>query len=245
VGLGGEEDQQEIKQITEVGYEDVRAAFRHFVAEIGPDRPIVLASHSQGTFHLVRLVMEEIEGTPLMDRLVAVYAVGSSLSHALVEEGYQDIEICRTSTQTGCFITWDAHEGEKTPSIWGDNEDHTIWNGSDYGGFAPSQRICVNPITWTTDGRPSAKDQHLGALPFWDGFTEIDTPLPALVAGTVSATCEEGGTLRSNQSSPGHCLGATCTARTTACSGRTFARTPWIVRARGSIHRRLPATRAA
>ena len=192
VGFGKEEDKKEIKQIMDVGYQDVRAAFRHFVAEIGPDRPFVLGSHSQGTFHLVRLVMEEIDGTPLMDRLVAVYAVGNSLSHALVDEGYQDIEVCSTPTQTGCFITWDAHEGDKTPSHWSDNEDHTIWNGIDYSGFTPSQRICVNPITWHTDGRPSAKDQHLGALPYWDGFTEIDTPLPDLVAGTVSATCEQG-----------------------------------------------------
>jgi len=192
VGLGGEEDKQKKKQIVDVGYQDVRAAFHHFVAEIGPDRPIVLGSHSQGTFHLARLVMEEIEGTPLMDRLVAVYAVGSSLSHALVEEGFQTIEICSTPTQTGCFITWDAHEGDKTPFLWSDGEDHTIWNGSDYSGFAPSQRICVNPVTWYTDGQPSAKDQHLGALPSWDGFTEIDTPLPDLVAGTVSAMCEQG-----------------------------------------------------
>jgi hypothetical protein len=141
---------------------------------------------------MVRLVMDEIDGTPLMDRLVAVYAVGHSLSHKLVEEGYQDIEVCSTPTQTGCFISWEAHEGDKNPSHWSDSEEDTIWNGSDYSGFAPSQRICVNPINWYTDDRPSAKDQHLGALPRWEGFTEMETQLPGLVAGTVSATCEQG-----------------------------------------------------
>jgi hypothetical protein len=192
VGLEREEDQREIVRILDVGYQDVRAAFHHFIAEIEPNGPIVLGSHSQGTFHLVRLVMEEIEGTPLMDRVVAVYAIGISLSHALIEEGFREIDICGSPTQTGCFITWDAHEGDRNPSMWSDKDDHVIWNGIDYSGFDPSQRICVNPIDWTTDGRPSAKDRHLGALPYWDGFTEIDTPLPGLVAGTVSATCEEG-----------------------------------------------------
>ena len=184
--------QKILDQIMGIGYEDVRAAFHHFIQEIGPDRPFILGSHSQGTFQLVRLVMEEIDGTPLMDRLVAVYAIGHSLGYALVDEGYQDIEICSTPTQTGCFISWDAHEGDKTPSLWSDEEEETLWNGSDYTGFAPSQRICVNPITWTTDGQPSAKDQHLGALGNWKRDSGgLETSLPALVSGTVSAYCEQ------------------------------------------------------
>ena len=187
--ITGYAQKEVIDQIMGIGYEDVRNAFHHFLQEIGPDEPIVLGSHSQGTFQIVRLLMEEIDGTPLVDRLVAVYAIGHSLPRALVEEGYRDIEVCSTPTQTGCFITWDAHEGDKTPSHWSDDEEETLWNGTDYTGFSPSQRICVNPITWATDSRPSEKSQHLGALPRWDGFTKADKPLPGLVAGTVSAHC--------------------------------------------------------
>ena len=128
--------------------------------------------------------------------LVLTTAVVGSFSAAQEQnrfnEGFQTIEICSTPTQTGCFITWDAHEGDKTPSLWSDSEEDTIWNGSDYSGFAPSQRICVNPVTWYTDGQPSDKDQHLGALTQWAGFTELDTSLGELVSGTVSAYCEQG-----------------------------------------------------
>lgn len=191
VAYGQVNDEAEKKQIMDVGYYDVQTAFRHFIANVDPDSPIVLGSHSQGSFYLVRLVMEEIEGTPLMDRVVAVYAIGHSLSHALMAEGYQDIKVCRTPTQTGCFITWDAHERDRAPSQSNESEVESVWNGNDYSGFAASQRICVNPITWTTDGLASKKAQHLGGLPNRKPPPEIDAPLPELVSGTISATCEE------------------------------------------------------
>ena len=189
--MGYQED-EDIDKIMDVGYQDVRAAFRHFVAEIDPDSPIVLGSHSQGTFQMVRLIMEEIERTPLMDRLVAAYAVGHSLPSALIDEGFQDIEVCNSPTQTGCLITWDAHEGDRTPSPWSNRDDQKNWNGTDYSGFAPSQNICVNPVTWRTDSRPSDKADHLGALTMWTKSTVLDASLGALVRGTVSTHCEQG-----------------------------------------------------
>lgn len=183
--------EEDINQIMDVGYQDVRAAFRHFIAEIDPDSPIVLGSHSQGTFQMARLIMDEVDGTPLMDRLVAAYAIGHQLSGALIEE-YQDIEVCSSPTQTGCLISWDAHEGDRTPSRWSNRDDQKNWNGTDYSGFAPSQNICVNPITWTTDSRPSDKADHLGALTMWTKSTALDGMLGELVTGTVSAYCEQG-----------------------------------------------------
>jgi len=188
----GYAEEEDVKEIMSIGYEDVRAAFHHFLGEIGPNEPFVLGSHSQGTFQMVRLVMEEVDGTPLMDRVVAVYAIGHSLNHSLVNEGYEDIEVCTTPNQTGCFITWDAHEGDKTPSRWSQREEDSTWNGADYAGFSPGQRICVNPITWFADDRPNDKDQHRGALTKWTKFTEPNTSLGPLVSGTVSAYCEQG-----------------------------------------------------
>lgn len=183
--------QDEIEQIMTVGFEDVRKAFRFFIETIGPDEPFVLGSHSQGTFQLVRLIEEEVDGTPLMNRLVAAYAIGHQLPGALIVKGYQDIEVCETATQTGCFISWDAHEGDKTPSDWNDGEQQKNWNGTDYSGFAPRQKICVNPITWRTDSQPNDKADHLGALEMTKRF-DPQTSMGELVGGTVSAYCERG-----------------------------------------------------
>ena len=183
-----------VSQIQNIGYRDTRAAFYHFLAEIGPEEPIIMASHSQGTFHLVRLIEEEIDGTPLMKRLVAAYAIGNSLPQALVDELYKDIEVCSTPAQTGCFITWDAHEADKRPSHWSNQEEQDIWNGIDYSGFDPGPRICVNPVTWRTDGTRSDKGDHLGALTLEAGYSDLDTSLGELVSNTVSAYCGDEST---------------------------------------------------
>ena len=192
----GYQEEGVAEQIFTIGFEDTRDAFRYFINEIGPDEPFVLASHSQGTFQLIRLIDEEVDGTPLMDRLVAAYAIGHSLPQALVEEGYQDLEICSSPTQTGCFIHWDAHAGDKSPSVWSDQEEQVLWNGTDYTGFSPSPRICVNPITWRTDNVPNDKKDHLGALERWEKKTDPEAPLGDLVTGTVSTFC--GGDARRN-----------------------------------------------
>ncbi|MEM7278790.1 MAG: sulfatase-like hydrolase/transferase [Pseudomonadota bacterium] len=184
----------ELERILSTGYEDVRAAFYHFLETIGPDEPFVLASHSQGSFRMVRLLQEEVDGTPLADRLIAAYVIGHSLPSALVDEGLEDIEVCKTATQTGCFITWDAHKSDKTPGEW-DSEDW-LWNGTKYGGFAPSQGICVNPITWRTDSEASDRLDHLGALSRYEKddpeLNDLQGSLGELITGTVSAHCEQG-----------------------------------------------------
>ena len=108
-----------------------------------------------------------------MKRLVAAYAIGNSLPQALVDDSYEDIEVCSTPTQTGCFITWDAHEADKHPSHWSNQEEQDIWNGIDYSGFDPGPRICVNPVTWRTDGTRSDKGDHLGALTLEAGYSDL------------------------------------------------------------------------
>ena len=91
-------------KLSDLAYSDFRAAFRYFLSEIGPEAPILLAGHSEGTFHLVRLLMEEVDGKPVMDRLAAVYAIGNSLPLSMLEEAYEEIKLCETANQTGCLI---------------------------------------------------------------------------------------------------------------------------------------------
>ena len=129
-----------------------------------------------------------------MERLVAAHAIGNSLPQALVDDRYEDIEVCSAPTQTGCFITWGAHETDKSPSHWGNPKERDIRNGLDYSGFDPGPRICVNPITWRTDGTRSDKRDHLGALTLEAGYSPLDTSLGELVSGTVSAYCGDGST---------------------------------------------------
>ncbi len=178
------------RRLLDIGYSDIRNAFLYFLNEIDEEKPFILAGHSGGSAQLVRLVMEEISGTELKDRLIAVYAIGNSISEDVVKIGLPDIYICEDQYQLGCFISWDSYRADKKwPVLFED--DSESWNGTDYSGYQSSKRICVNPITWTTDNLPSDKADHLGALPAYkqDDYGSISDPLSELVKNDISVYC--------------------------------------------------------
>ena len=54
-------------------YEDVLAAFDYFLANFNDGRPIIIASHSQGTVHGARLLADRFDNNPnLRNQLVFV-----------------------------------------------------------------------------------------------------------------------------------------------------------------------------
>jgi len=61
-------------------YRDVARAFDVFLAAIPQNEPIILAGHSQGSLHLLRLLRERVAGTPLASRVVAAYAVAAYMA---------------------------------------------------------------------------------------------------------------------------------------------------------------------
>jgi hypothetical protein len=75
-------DKPEAARAIDLAYRDVALAFDHFLQQVGPDVPIVLAGHSQGAAHVVRLLRERVAGTPLQQRIAAVYAIGWPISVA-------------------------------------------------------------------------------------------------------------------------------------------------------------------
>ena len=88
-------------------YHDVERAFDHFIERFNQGRPFVLASHSQGTHHSVRLLKERIAGTPLAERMVAAYVIGGGVARSDLE-GLDGVTLCDSPTDTGCAIHWDT-----------------------------------------------------------------------------------------------------------------------------------------
>ena len=69
-------DEPEGQQAIDAAYADIREAYRYFVDSIDEDTSIVLAGHSQGSLHLLRLLREEVRASPEAERLVAAYVIG-------------------------------------------------------------------------------------------------------------------------------------------------------------------------
>jgi len=91
-------------------YGDVEAAFEAFLRRIGPHRGFVLLGHSQGAFHLQRLIRRKIDGHPaLRRRMVSAVLLGGGVT---VRKGshrggtFRHVPVCRRATQRSCVLAF-------------------------------------------------------------------------------------------------------------------------------------------
>jgi hypothetical protein len=168
-------------QALDLAYGDILRAFDMFIAEIDPQRPIILAAHSQGSLHLLRLLVDRKDA--LKGRLVAAYAPGwpVGIQADLPATG---LLACTTADQSGCVLSWQSFaEPANTSLVTGS------WVGT--RGLTGTKRtqqdmLCVDPVTGTLDGRSSAGDNPGTLVP------EADLASAALVPGLVGAYCDQG-----------------------------------------------------
>jgi hypothetical protein len=130
-------------------YEDVRSAWRHYLAQHNGGRPFVLIGHSQGTIHLNRLLAEEIEGKPEARRMLSALLIGYPVEVPVgktVGGTFKQTPLCTRRAQTGCVVTYQSFRAEAPPPARGAPFGRTEKPGMTVG--------CVNPATL---GRGSAK----------------------------------------------------------------------------------------
>ena len=179
-------DAPEAEQALDAAYADVREAYRYFLDSIGNDTPIVLAGHSQGALHLLRLLRDDAGEGALDGRLVAAYAIGwpISVDHDLPELG---VPACASPSQTGCIASWSSFAEPADPSaVLESYAQSTAFDGATRGD---SRILCTNPLTGTFGGRAPAS-ANLGTLVPDDTMANGE-----LVPGAVPARCDRRGLL--------------------------------------------------
>lgn len=179
-------------QAVDLAYSDVAAAFRVFVAEHSDGRPFIIASHSQGTMHAIRLVQEEILSKPdLRGRLVAAYLIGGYVPSDFGDIG---LPVCESARQTGCVISWNAGKIGNAVSRIIINDKTYWWRGA-WRREDQAPAVCVNPLTWRAGNatEPSPADANPGSLPFPVApFPGSGTALASLDAHLTGARCHDG-----------------------------------------------------
>lgn len=170
----------------DLAYGDVSRAFDVFLAQIPASRPIILAGHSQGTIHLMRLLQERVAGKPLAQRIVAAYLVGWPIS---VEADVPALGLpaCTSPGQARCLLSWQSFAEPADPRVI-----REIFDAAP--GLAGTPRkgttmLCVNPLTGApaTAALPSA---NLGSLVPGKDFMGAE-----LRPGAISARCDPSGLL--------------------------------------------------
>ena len=138
-------DTQQAVRAFDIAYEDIKKAFEYYLVHYNQGHAIIIASHSQGSTHAIRLLKEFFDGKPLKSKLVAAYIIGMRVP----KNSFSELNACRDSAATGCLVGWRTFKTGYEPEFIKEE------NGDSY---------VTNPLTWTSTNVYAPKSIHHGAI---------------------------------------------------------------------------------
>jgi len=151
----------------ELAYEDVKTAFQYYLDHYNNGRPIIIASHSQGTTHAKWLLRDFFDGKPLQQQLVCAYLIGMPV----YTYDFTNISPCKYAGETGCFVSWRSYLEGAEPKAKMQIPD--------------SDKVVVhNPITFTSESGIAKANLNSGGLGR-DGETIYPSVCAAQIHGDI------------------------------------------------------------
>nr|AFY63009.1 EstWSD [uncultured bacterium] len=179
-------NRDDARRALDFAYRDVLAAYEAFLEQTPAGAPIILAGHSQGALHLLRLLQERVAGAPEAGRIAAAYVVGWPVSET-ADLPALPLPACERADQAGCLLSWQSFGEPADPAQVTDHYDASQGPGGVTRAGSPM--LCVNPLTGTKGGEAPAA-ANLGTLIPNEGFTEAE-----FRRGAVPARCDLRGLL--------------------------------------------------
>jgi hypothetical protein len=140
-------DKEKAAKAFDIAYGDLKIAFEYYLKNWNNGRPIIIASHSQGSMLGERLLKEFFENNFLQTRLVAAYLIGWPVP----KEYFSSLKMCADSLQTGCLCSWRTFRKGFVPNYLRKE------NGNSY---------VTNPLNWTTGNEYASRKQNKGSILF-------------------------------------------------------------------------------
>jgi hypothetical protein len=148
------EDTVAARAAFDTAYQDVANAFRYYLEHFNGMRPVIIASHSQGSTHAIRLLKEFFDAKPLGKKLVAAWIPGMYLP----EGTFAAIPLCQDSLETACYCSWRTFRTYYNPPFVEKEKRHSP---------------VTNPLTWTV--REEAVDRAMNKGALLKNFNQIYT----------------------------------------------------------------------
>lgn len=165
----------------DLAFSDVAAAFDEFLESVPDGRPVILAGHSQGALHLMRLLEERKK--QLRNRLVAAYVVGWPVS-VVADLPSLGFPACAAPEETGCILSWMSFAEPANPRLILAEWERT--SGSTGAERNRDDILCVNPVTGIQGGASPPQSNPGTLVP----TASLDSA--RIEAGRVGARCERG-----------------------------------------------------
>lgn len=151
-----------------LGYNDVRDAWNHYLANDNQGRGVVLIGHSQGSGVLTQLIAGEIDGKPVQQKIVSALLIGTNVAVPKGKDvggAFKNMPLCRTASQTGCVISYVTFRSTVPPPA-----------NSLFGRVrTPDQEAaCTNPAALS--GRPADLHAYLSAAGRGNGSSAEPKP---------------------------------------------------------------------
>ena len=131
-----------------IAYSDIKRAFKYYIDNYNNGKPIILASHSQGSILSAMLLKEFFDDKPLQKKLVIAYLPGTKI----LDDYFKKINKLQKSDEIGGYVSWNTYRKGSYP------KKYEEW----FKGATTS-----NPITWDNTIKTDYED-HKGLF-YTDG----------------------------------------------------------------------------
>jgi len=147
-------DKEKASKAFDIAYEDLKTSFEYYLMHWNNGRPIIIASHSQGSLMAEKLLKEYFEDKPLKNKLVAAYVIGWPVP----VNYFSTLKMCNDSLDTGCLCSWRTYRKGYTPFYLKKN-----YTSAEYL-FGQTKSYATNPITWTIGNEYGSKKMNKGSV---------------------------------------------------------------------------------
>jgi hypothetical protein len=145
-----------LRALREIPGVDAINAFRWYLENYNKGRPIIFASHSQGSGVMEILLLWIRENRPeALQRMVAAYIIGAPVQEEFLAQA--GLPFAAGALDTGVVVSY-----------------NTELAATEFNPFRGG--LAINPVNWRTDRTPAGKEESLGSRVRYGYSAPVDIP---------------------------------------------------------------------
>lgn len=179
---------EDAREARAFAYQDVRAAFDHYLSSLDQGRPLIIAGVDQGAVLADRLAREAAEDPAIKARLAAVYLIDAAIP-ADAHTSAALLPACVSRTQTGCVAAYLAEPYNDAGRTRDRLRHAPVWKGGELVSLAKRKPLCFNPLIGAASPARADPQDNLGAA----NATGLEWgDRPGFLQHQVGAQCVDG-----------------------------------------------------